>query len=196
MGFLFSKTLAMKYYKVIPSEISDLEALNTPITLFYNKEIGYIKAKYGIRIHETKNAPNLMFLKKLPFGYVVSNKLKNILKKHQLPAYQFYPIPVLKDEQIIQYYWLHWMLDFWNYVDTEKSQLQKQHENQEVFLKKGISFKTLVLKKDFPKYDIFNIDNSEKEIYFSERLVKKIEKTKLSEIIIKEHLYIGNHKSL
>ena len=52
MGFLFSKTLAMKYYKVIPSEISDLEILNTPITLFYNKEIGYIKAKYGVPVQQ------------------------------------------------------------------------------------------------------------------------------------------------
>ena len=191
MGFLFSKTLAMKYYKVIPSEISDLEALSTPITLFYSKEIGYIKAKYGIRIHKTKDVPNFMFLKELPFGYVVSNKLKNILKKHHLPAYQFYPIPILKDEQIIQYYWLHWIFDFWYYVDTEKSQLQKQYENQEVFLKKEISFKTLVFKKDFPKYDIFNVDNSEKGIFFSEKLVNRMNENKLLISTLEEPIIIN-----
>lgn len=168
----------MRYYKVIPTEVSHLEELKKTIQLFYNEVIGNIDAKYIIKLQRSIKQTDFLVFKNLPFGYVVSPKLKDILKNHKLPASQFYPIPVLIGKKITTYYWVHWLFDF------NKSFIEMKSK------KNPSNYKTFTFKNNFKGYDIINIHNTEEEVYFSEKLVKNLKKSNITSIISTQYVYI------
>lgn len=165
----------MKYYKIIPYEVSNLKELEKPIQISYNKSIGKIESRYLIELKKSIKQTDFIYLKNLPFGYIVSPKLKKILEKHKLPASQFYPIPVLKENKIKTHYWLHWILDFKTYADFEKLLLNGTQS-------KDVSF------------DIIDFDCKEKEVFFSERLVKYLTENNINSIIFKGQIEIEKVK--
>ena len=57
-------------------------------------------------------------------GYIVSERVKEIFEKHNLPSHAFYPAKIHSGDLSKDYYWFHFFNnDFWNWVDREKSKL-------------------------------------------------------------------------
>jgi hypothetical protein len=125
------------------------------------------------------------------FGLIISEKIKKILEQVNLPLSKFYPININKDNRkIMQYYWFHYLSDFWNYVDMKKSTYLilnkftfKQLEEITIGtldevkeIKKSLPFdkiirpKELYLTSQFPNYDIFEITDIQYITIISEKL--------------------------
>lgn len=55
-------------------------------------------------------------------GIIVSDKFKEILKLHNLPKHEFYPIKIYYNNTLLKYYWFHYLIDdFWNLLNKDKS---------------------------------------------------------------------------
>ncbi|MFL9484508.1 imm11 family protein [Chitinophagaceae bacterium LWZ2-11] len=54
-------------------------------------------------------------------GFLISNKLKEILEKHNLPEHQFYSAKIQFKTKFYDYYWLHIISDLTDVVDYSNS---------------------------------------------------------------------------
>lgn len=76
------------------------------------------------------------------FGFVVSEKLKNILEQFKLVQHKFYPIPLVhKQRKLEDYYWLHMYQPKQEYVDFDNSTFQVRKFSQ--VIKDELKFKSI-----------------------------------------------------
>lgn len=55
-------------------------------------------------------------------GFIVSNKLKQIFEKHQLPIHKYYPIKIMHGNTVLtNFFWLHIISDYTSFIDFEAS---------------------------------------------------------------------------
>lgn len=72
-------------------------------------------------LHNNAKASDLLSVAMIGNGFLVSNKLKNILEQFNLPEHKFYQAPVHHKKQILDYYWLQIICDFTAEVDFQAS---------------------------------------------------------------------------
>jgi len=134
---------------------------------------------YNIKINDKAKATSLLSTLSGFYGLTVDVALRGLIEKFNLPAHQFYPIQVKHFGQKLEYYWFHFVNSFLNYVDFQntifecfkKSPLQiigefKFQSVDELHKKKselsfgqGIRLKHLVLRNNFPEFDIISLWN-------------------------------------
>jgi hypothetical protein len=143
-----------------------------------------------------------------PNGFIVSEKVKNILQKLSLPLHSFYPIKLYhKKQQIGNYYWLHVICDLTEIVDYPASAFfiykdysfdlgPVQVSSKEMLLLKKSNLKgknkdhniTIWAKKlkltQNVKYDFFDIGSFDNNHYISQQLKNIFEKEKVNGIVI------------
>ena len=76
-----------------------------------------------LELHD-KAYPTDFLEKYVDFGMLVNTKFKNILKQFKLPSHAFYPIKVYHKGALLEYFWFHYIIDIWEYVDLKKSTAQ------------------------------------------------------------------------
>jgi hypothetical protein len=131
-------------------------------------------------------------------GFLISQKLFELLKKHRLPNHVFYIGEVISNDLKYEYRWFHLLEDFTSYIDYKSSNFMYKHplawrndtpvefrvESKEELIdywKKIDSMKDiypihLTLNGDFDDMDLFSFSTFGKRIYVSERLKNSIEK--------------------
>jgi len=163
---------------------------------------------YKLELHPRAKPTN--FLPKSPasFGWIVDSKLKSILENHKLPKHHFYPIKVYHKNTVLDYYWLHYIVDdFYEFIDTNNSygevfefktpieivvketfpifswdqiiKEEKKHEFNSTRIGK------IVMKKDFPKYDLYETRSINYFTIISEPLKQVFEKESITGMEIK-----------
>ena len=143
-------------------------------------------------------------------GFVVDRKLKELLMSFKLPKHHFYPIKVYKQEMLLEYYWFHYIIDdFWKFLDKEKSYAEVVfmetptkigiEKNVPIYSreqiigekrklprgKKNLRISKIVMKKEFPNYDFYEIDCLSYNTIISEKLRDSIIKASLTGMKIK-----------
>ena len=131
-----------------------------------------------LELHSEAKPTNFLPNNPTGFGWIVDSKLKNILEKHKLPKHHFYKIKVFHNQKSLNYYWLHYIIDdFYEFIDKDnsygeafemKSPLETTVQSTFPILswdqvqeeKKKHKFNRtrigkIVMKKDFPKYDLY-----------------------------------------
>lgn len=151
------------------------------------------------------------------FGVIiVSEKVKNLFQNFNLCSHRFYPCTLHSRGKSYNYFWLHIISDYSDYVDYAKTTFVEYNFSQrrglisvnskEDFLIKRDEFKKLkegtnwtlwgdyiVMNTGFSKtLDLFIISRIDGQIYISERLYYEIVKNYLTgyEIIPAEKLFV------
>ncbi|MDI9858142.1 imm11 family protein [Flectobacillus roseus] len=136
----------------------------------------------------------------LGFGIFLNDKVKELLKGFHLPPHKYHPIKVMhKGEQILGYYWLHFFVDLYQFIDREmsfyelidqstkkvslKGKIESEGQMYQIFKKYGGDFRINIeycFKSQMPKYDLFanNIHVGYK--YMSEKLVDMIKEKQIT----------------
>ncbi len=136
----------MRYYSIGVSD--DLKVIGYYPQLKFKKGYnpGLPEGYYNLPIHHFpdfvpnleyelhKNASPVHILPPYPgrFAFIIDEKVKNILKEHCLPPHAFYPTTVFHNDEVLQYYWFHYIPnDFWELIDNRNSfayvyQIKKQ----------------------------------------------------------------------
>ena len=163
---------------------------------------------YKLDLHSKAKPTN--FLPKSPasFGWIVDSKLKTILENHKLPKLHFYKIKVYHKDTILDYYWLHYIIDdFFKFIDKDnsygevfefKAPLETVVEKKfpiyswDQVLKEEKKYKfnrtrigKIVMKKDFPKYDVYETRSINFISIISESLKQVLEKENITGMEIK-----------
>lgn len=163
--------------------------------------------RYGLELHPKSITTDVLDKSTLPFGYVVSERFKEILENHNLPPHRFYNIDVFGTSDT--FYWFHSITNISKFIDFEKTEIEvfnviKQvvletikgltfekikKMKRETVLKRGIAlrFKSIALNNDFPNYDIFQIDGAQYFTLISEKLKQKLEEENITGIGLKEY---------
>lgn len=64
----------------------------------------------------------------LSFGFIVNEKVRNILQEYNLPPHRFYSVRITENNNLHSYYWLHVIVDdFFEVVDMKKTILKIQY---------------------------------------------------------------------
>jgi len=136
----------------------------------------------------------------VPFGMIINNRFKEILKQHHLPPYRFYPIDVYQKGEKLVYYWFHYITtNFLDWVDKDASSVLirpvtpgKRHEVLGSFDLKAsyderiantnnlpfmsdLYWEKLKFNNQFPEYDIFYTNDLKWLTLISEDLKKALE---------------------
>ncbi len=150
-----------------------------------------------------KNAIPTDYIEKVgpAFGIIINKIFKTVLEQFNLPPHRFYPIKVYHKAELLEYYWFHYIIDIWEFVDIEKSSAQIFHkfkfEVQEIIpipnldsildFKKSLDRKlklkinSLILKKNHPKYDAIETTKVEYSgVLLSENLVNTLNEAGLT----------------
>lgn len=111
----------------------------------------------------------------IPFGLLVSERLKAIFSRFRLPPHKFYEIRLISQgDRSSTYYWLHCYDDLWQYIEPSKTVFELFHRTRRVPIKEvsidsrdslnklessleflhGIRLKSLVFTEQYPNYDI------------------------------------------
>lgn len=120
-------------------------------------------------------------------GFLLTNKVKIILEKFNLPKHTFYPATIIHREKIYEYYWIQISEELSNFISYEKSTFDlkknigwqewidiekclKFNNVEELILKnknKGSSFYNLIPEKLYmnKSYDLYSFN------YFSNHLI-------------------------
>lgn len=135
----------------------------------------------------------------LDFGFIVSDRLKELLKEFKLPPHRFYPIKVYDSHS--QYFWFHYISNIEKYLDYQNTEIEiyinrppfdidstKRFSSQSdimLFKKsmpynKSMRFKEIHLNEDFPNYDLFEITGAQYFTLISERLKERLEQGKVT----------------
>ena len=127
----------MKYYTINPSD--DLKVIGhypqTELRTDKGDNVrinGYLAMRpdifpdfvpnFKLNLHPKATPTNFLPTSPASFGWIVDVKLKSILENHTLPKHHFYKIKVFYNEQILDYYWLHYIVDdFYKFVDKDNS---------------------------------------------------------------------------
>lgn len=164
--------------------------------------------KYKLILHPRAKPTN--FLPKSPasFGLVVDKKLKFILENHKLPKHHFYKIKVYHKDIELEYYWLHFIVnDFWKFIDHNTSyaeyfkydnplkvkvldKIPIINNNQIMEETKKYDYGSLrigkvVMKNDFPQYDLYETQCINYITIISETLKHSLEKEGITGMEIK-----------
>lgn len=174
----------------------------------YHTEFPNFTPEYELELNSNAYPTSYLHAYDNKFGMVVDAKFKEVLKRSKLPSHRFYPIKVYQKGKLLEYYWFHYVLDLWSYVDIEnsKAQIFKKFEfevekiipipNLESIkdFKKSLDRKQLLqlrelrLKKDFPKYDIIEVTKVEYSgNLLSDRLVTSLKEAGLTGFEIKPY---------
>ncbi len=163
--------------------------------------------KYGLDLNQKSKETDFLDRATLDFGFVISEKIKDILAEFILPPHRFYPIDVFDSNY--QYYWFHFISEMEKYIDFKNTEMeifdvleQKVLEtktlnsydqflslNKELVLKVGktLRYKKVVLKSSFPKYDLFEINGAQSLTLISENLKGSFEEKKVTGIEFLEY---------
>tara|TARA_R110000868_G_scaffold111595_1_gene301204 strand:+ start:1073 stop:1741 length:669 start_codon:yes stop_codon:yes gene_type:complete len=136
-------------------------------------------------------------------GFIVDSKLKKILEEHKLPPHKFYEINVSKNNQVLEYYWLHYIVEnIWQYINYDVSKLRIQSSTNpknytvlpaidEIYVKKlakYYAFNTefsilpehIVLNTSNQIYDIIDLNYLNQGPLISHRLKESFTKNEIS----------------
>jgi len=143
-----------------------------------------------------------------PQGFIISERVKNILQDFKLPLHDFYSIKLYhKKKTIDNYYWLHIICDLTNIVNYPESDfyIYKDYSydlgNIRVFSKEDLLEKKSYLKEKNKghsitiwakelkltqkvEYDFFDIGSFVENHYITEQLKNRLEKEKVNGIAI------------
>jgi len=183
----------MGYYYI--TKIDDLKEIgHYPQT---NLKKGYNPRKNGhfqVKSNEFPDfIPNLELVihsKAIPTDYldhsssgrmIISQRMKIIIENHNIPRHHFYPIKVYHNNILLNYYWLHFIVDdFWSFLDTQNSYAEHKtfldslktkvikkipiicreqiiKEDDEIPISDILALGHVKMKKGFPKYDLYKI---------------------------------------
>lgn len=140
-------------------------------------------------------------------GLTVNEELKSFLEGFNLPEHNFYPIQVYRQDKDLNYYWFHFVNSFLDYVDFDNtlfelfrkskfevleeftiSSVEELHKKEdELNFEKGIRLKKIVLKDNFPNYDIIRLSNISPIFLVSENLKIELEKSSLTGFSFNEY---------
>ncbi|MGG8498136.1 imm11 family protein [Tenacibaculum sp. TC6] len=129
-----------------------------------------------LELHKNANRTDYLHFHDIS-GFIISEKFKSILKTFNLRSHAFYPIKVYHKGELLEYFWFHYILNIWEYVDLDRStaQVVKKFEreiekiipipdltNLEEYEKslgfeKCLKINKLYLKKNYPYFDVIKI---------------------------------------
>lgn len=132
---------------------------------------------YELELH--KNAIPTNYIEGISnSGMIVDFKLKTILEKANLPEHKFYPIKVYQNGKQIEYYYFHYINNFLEFIDKDSSTLRVENSiNKKNYVilpfltdsslntlinyylmnfEYSLTLNKVVLKDDFPNYDLFS----------------------------------------
>ncbi|RAV97588.1 hypothetical protein DQQ10_27625 [Pseudochryseolinea flava] len=135
--------------------------------------------KYDIQIKHKAKPTNLLSSLSGFYGLTIDDKFKDILQRFNLPPHQFYPVNVTHRKVQLSYYWFHFVNSFLDYIDFTSSvfetftltpfnilnefkvsSIKQLHAlEREANFEKSIRPRALVLKENFPGYDIISLSN-------------------------------------
>lgn len=167
------------------------DGYDSQLRMYYNRFPDF-EPKYALDLHSNSIATDIIDKASLPFGFVVGQKLKNLLEELNLPPHRFYPINVYGTE--LNYYWFHYITNIWNYIDFESSEIEVVHKfkfnveeiktftsfDEIMTFKKSLPrqnilrFGAIRLNNNFPNYDIFEITGPQYFTLISEKLKNKL----------------------
>lgn len=166
----------------------------------------------NIEFELCKKAKPTNFLQRVGthFGMFVDTDFKKIITNFNLPPHVFYPIKVYHKGKILEYYWLHYIInDFWEFIDKEKSKavitdcLQNDKHVTEIDLSfnedeileisnnltwnQQMNWKKIIFKQNFPKYDIYQTDTVEFVPVISETLKNTLQELNMDGFMVKPY---------
>lgn len=160
-------------------------------------------------LHPKANATNYLdSTAGLTSGFIVDAKFKEILSSFKLPRHHFYQIKVFHNEKVLDYYWLHYIVDdFYEFIDKENSycevfEIKTPFEmvvqstfpiisrDQVLNEKKKHKFNRtrigrIVMKNNFPKYDLYQTQSINYISLISENLKRIFEEEHITGMEIK-----------
>jgi hypothetical protein len=163
-------------YPQVKSDTKPFEWLLPPI----NEEIRYdnfleFEKYFDFILNEKANFTDILDRGSLSWGLVVSNTFKKSISNLILPEHRFYPIKVVKGNEVDEYYWFHFYDNIFRYIDLKASTFEIFNTSNfevvetlsvtsEVFIRniqnsfsyeKNMRLKELVFNDEFPKYDLW-----------------------------------------
>ncbi|WP_299132549.1 hypothetical protein [uncultured Tenacibaculum sp.] len=162
-----------------------------------------------LELHDKAKRTNFIERSDTYFGMFVDFKFKEVLKKAIIPPHKFYSIKVYHKGELLEYYWLHYIIDdFWKFLDIEKSkgkiidQKNEFHKEElnlshsiDSLLKKQedlpyyqhMKWDKIVFKTDFPRYDIYETQTFDFKTVISESLLLALKEENISGFIAKPY---------
>jgi hypothetical protein len=153
---------------------------------------------FELIVHNKAKLTAILDLSNLPFGLVINERTKILFEKMVLPPFsKFYEIGVIHKGEKYKYYWFYAYVNMFDYIDFEKSVFDLFYDTKQE-VKKILTFKDeqefqsfrsppyivrakkLVLKSDFPNFDII-FDNIFGDTIISHRMA----------IMLKENNILG-----
>ncbi len=154
---------------------------------------------YKLELHPKAKPTNFLPKNPASFGWIVDDKFKKILEKYKLPKHHFYKIKVYQNDDVLDYYWLHYIIDdFWDFIDSGNSYGEvfkfdtpvdikvtkkipiishKQITNEEKNHDYGsIRIGRIKMKREFPNYDLYQTKCINYNTVISESLKEALEK--------------------
>jgi len=136
---------------------------------------------YALDLNPKAKETDFLSRGSLDFGFVVSNRLKEVLTKFKLPPHRFYPIQVYNSRN--QYFWFHYIADIQNYICLNETEIEifdifnlkvletlkfssfeelRERKRKSIMeIGKPMRYKTITLNSDFPNYDLFEITGAQ-----------------------------------
>lgn len=160
---------------------------------------------YGLDLQTGANATDVLDKSTLPYGFVVSERLKKLLMNFMLPPHRFYKIDVYGTNK--RYYWFHYITSIWDYIDFENTEIEVIHKFKFIVeeIKKFTSFEDIMnfkkslprqntirfgsikLRDNFPNYDLFEMTGPKYYTLISNKLKQSLDKEKITGIGTQEH---------
>ena len=191
----------------IKTEQGDDVRVDGYLAMRYDKFPDFVP-NYKLELHPKAIPTNFLPNSPASFGWVVDSKLKIILESHELPKHHFYPIKVYHKNQILDYYWLHYIIDdFFEFIDKKKSygevfEFTSPFEtiveqtfpilswDQVLKVKKSNKYNRtrigkIIMKKNFPKYDVYETRCISYSQIISQKLKEVFEKEGITGMEIK-----------
>lgn len=155
---------------------------------------------YEVEIEPKAKPTNFINRTPLQFGFLIDSKFLNVLKKHKLPPYKCYEVPVYFRNEKLQYYWFHFIYDMWRFINPLKSkaclynkisgriieEISFMSKEELTSLKKSLNFerglflKEVVFKSESDITDIVEITHAFHIPLISEKLKNSLESEKLT----------------
>jgi len=182
-----------KYPQVI-TDTKPFEWLLPPLNLEYrfDKFLNFDKY-FDIILDDKAILTDVIERASLSWGLVVNERLKKIFVEFNLPQHRFYPINVIHRDISYQYYWFHFYVNLFDYVDNEKtvfeifisnpftilealplkSEIFFKEKERNLDYKKSIRLREVYFNNAFPFYDIFE-NNIYGGVFISKKLLDKL----------------------